>query len=67
LNTLALTRTGTLWPARDGHWTKPVMVRIGAIAHTLARSSKLAKTPLEVGKLLPTGFSWQTVSNLIPL
>jgi hypothetical protein len=43
------------------------MVRIGAIAHTLARSSKLAKTPPEVGKLLPTGFSWQTVCNLIPL
>lgn len=21
----------TLWPARDGHWTKPVMVRIGGI------------------------------------
>jgi hypothetical protein len=27
----------------------------------------LAKTDAEVGKVLPTGFSWQTVANLIPL
>jgi hypothetical protein len=33
----------------------------------IGAQQQVGKTPLEVGKLLPTGFSWQTVSNLIPL
>jgi hypothetical protein len=54
-------------PPCVAHWQRQATAPNRSQALALTRRSKLAKTEAEVGKVLPTGFSWQTVANLIPL